>query len=97
MRRAAWNGGIPFASENGRLHYDKQGYNKILENAKPSNDTLGGYLPSFTYLRLSPKILEGRNFVEFERFVRRMHGITNSFVYELIIMGKRVVKLSIMQ
>ncbi|KAL6569502.1 Leucine-rich repeat receptor-like serine/threonine-protein kinase bam2 [Orobanche minor] len=71
---AAWDVGIPVASENALPCYDREGYNKILENAKPFNDPDGRHLSAFTYLRLSPHLLEDRSFMEFEQFVIRMHG-----------------------
>lgn len=71
---AAWDVGIPVASENALPCYDRDGYNKILENAKPMNDPDGRHLEAFTYLRLTPYLMERHNFVEFERFVKRMHG-----------------------
>ncbi|KAK2972506.1 hypothetical protein RJ640_002317 [Escallonia rubra] len=71
---AAWDVNIPVASENALPCHDREGYNKILENAKPRNDPDGRHLSAFTYLRLSPGLMESQNFMEFERFVRRMHG-----------------------
>ncbi|KAL6494028.1 Leucine-rich repeat receptor-like serine/threonine-protein kinase bam2 [Orobanche gracilis] len=71
---AAWDVGIPVASENALPCYDREGYNKILENAKPFNDPDGRHLSAFTYLRLSPHLMEDRSFMEFEQFVIRMHG-----------------------
>ncbi|KAJ0963785.1 hypothetical protein J5N97_028907 [Dioscorea zingiberensis] len=71
---AAWDVSIPVASENALPCHDRDGYNKILENAKPFNDPDGRHLSAFTYLRLSPVLMERHNFLEFERFVKRMHG-----------------------
>ncbi|KAF9617628.1 hypothetical protein IFM89_037691 [Coptis chinensis] len=71
---AAWDVCIPVASENALTCHDREGYNKILENAKPMNDPDGRHLSAFTYLRLSPLLMERHNFMEFERFVKRMHG-----------------------
>lgn len=71
---AAWDVCIPVASENALPCHDREGYNKILENAKPMNDPDGRHLSAFTYLRLSPVLMESHNFMEFERFVKRMHG-----------------------
>ncbi|THG24010.1 hypothetical protein TEA_012982 [Camellia sinensis var. sinensis] len=71
---AAWDVSIPVASENALPCYDREGYNKILENAKPLNDPDGRHLSAFTYLRLSPVLMENHNFMEFERFVKKMHG-----------------------
>ena len=77
MLNAAWDVGIPVASENALPCYDREGYNKILENAKPFDDPDGRHLSAFTYLRLSPVLMEAQNFIEFERFVKRMHGPYN--------------------
>ncbi|ESQ37700.1 hypothetical protein EUTSA_v10028560mg [Eutrema salsugineum] len=71
---AAWDAGIPVASENALPCYDREGYNKILENAKPLDDPDGRHLSCFTYLRLNPTLMQSQNFIEFERFVKRMHG-----------------------
>lgn len=71
---AAWDVDIPVASENALSCHDREGYYKILENAKPLNDPYGRHLSAFTYLRLSPLLLEKHNLAEFERFVRGMHG-----------------------
>ncbi|XP_031283948.1 beta-amylase 2, chloroplastic [Pistacia vera] len=71
---AAWDVSILVASENALPCYDREGYNKILENAKPRNDPDGRHLSAFTYLRLSSLLMERHNFLEFERFVKRMHG-----------------------
>lgn len=71
---AAWDAGIPVASENALRCFDRDGYNKILENAKPRTDPDGRHLVAFTYLRLSPTLMEEVNFKEFERFVKHMHG-----------------------
>lgn len=76
---AAWDVSIPVASENALPCYDREGYNKILENAKPYKDPDGRHLSAFTYLRLSSALLEKHNFMEFEQFVKRMHGKCHIF------------------
>ncbi|KAL3622103.1 Leucine-rich repeat receptor-like serine/threonine-protein kinase bam2 [Castilleja foliolosa] len=72
----AWDIGVPVASENVLPCYDREGYNKILEYAKPFNApvALKWHLSAFTYLGLSSYIMEDQNFTEFERFIKRMHG-----------------------
>eukprot|EP00246_Nothoceros_aenigmaticus_P001113 TRINITY_DN1146_c0_g1_i2.p1 TRINITY_DN1146_c0_g1~~TRINITY_DN1146_c0_g1_i2.p1 ORF type:complete len:564 (+),score=76.51 TRINITY_DN1146_c0_g1_i2:34-1725(+) len=70
----AWDAGIEVASENALPCYDRDGYNQILESAKPRKDPDGRHLSAFTYLRLNPHLMEEKNFREFERFVKRMHG-----------------------
>lgn len=84
MLNAAWDVSILVASENALPCYDREGYNKILENAKPRHDPDGRHLSAFTYLRLSSLLMERHNFLEFERFVKRMHGeftLIFSFIY----------------
>ncbi|KAG9154485.1 hypothetical protein Leryth_020503 [Lithospermum erythrorhizon] len=71
---AAWDASIRVASENALPCYDREGYNKILENAKPFNNPDGRHLSAFCYLRLCSTLMEDDNFSEFERFVKRMHG-----------------------
>ncbi|PPD94308.1 hypothetical protein GOBAR_DD08680 [Gossypium barbadense] len=71
---AAWDVSIPIASENAFLCHDRVGYNTILDNVKPVNDPDGRHFSSFTYHRLSPLLMERQNFMEFERFVKRMHA-----------------------
>lgn len=71
---AAWDVCLPMASENALPCYDRDGYNKILDNAKPLSDPDGRHLSSFTYLRLSRVLMCSHNFKEFSRFVQRMHG-----------------------
>ncbi|RZC72574.1 hypothetical protein C5167_048056 [Papaver somniferum] len=73
---AAWDVGVPVASENALPCYDKDGYNKILETAKPSSDPDGRHLVAFTYLRLTPQLMENKRFAEFTHFVQKMHGET---------------------
>ncbi|CAI0472130.1 unnamed protein product [Linum tenue] len=71
---AAWDVSLPVASENALPCYDREGYNKILENAKPLHDPDGRHLSAFTYLRHSAVLMQRHNFEEFGRFVKRMHG-----------------------
>ncbi|KAG8653577.1 beta-amylase 7 isoform X3 [Manihot esculenta] len=71
---AAWDVDIPIASENALPCHDRITYNKILDNAKPLNNPDGRHFWSFTYLRLSPLLMDRQNFMEFERFVKKMHG-----------------------
>ncbi|KAL0425992.1 UNVERIFIED_CONTAM: Beta-amylase 2, chloroplastic [Sesamum radiatum] len=71
---AAWDAGVHVASENALPCYDRQGFNKILQNAKPYGDPDKRHLSAFTYLRLSPNLMVEHNLMEFERFVKQMHG-----------------------
>ncbi|CAN6711026.1 unnamed protein product [Malus baccata var. baccata] len=65
---------LPVSSENSLACHDRISYKKILDNAKPLTDPDGRHLSSFTYLRFSPLLMERDNFMEFERFVKRMHA-----------------------
>ncbi|KAK4411391.1 Beta-amylase 2, chloroplastic [Sesamum angolense] len=80
---AAWDVGVHVASENALPCYDRQGFNKILQNAKPYGDPDKRHLSAFTYLRLSPDLMVEHNLMEFERFVKQMHGKI-LLCYELI-------------
>ncbi|CAI9101835.1 OLC1v1039252C1 [Oldenlandia corymbosa var. corymbosa] len=71
---AAWDAAVPFTNENALPCHDREGYNYILEKAKPINDPDGRHFFSFTYFRLSPVLMDRPNFLEFERFLKRMHG-----------------------
>ncbi|KHN29360.1 Beta-amylase 7 [Glycine soja] len=74
LLNAGWDVDLPVTGQNGFPCLNRVGYNKVLDNAKPMNDPDGRLFSSFTYLRLSPLLMEQQNFVEFERFVKRMHG-----------------------
>ncbi|KAG8363318.1 hypothetical protein BUALT_Bualt19G0009900 [Buddleja alternifolia] len=83
---AAWDACIPVASKNSFPCHNREGYNYLLEKAKPVSDPDGRHFSAFTYLRLSPLLAERQHFVEFERFVKRMHGkiITISLTYFML-------------
>ncbi|CAO2835630.1 unnamed protein product [Amaranthus hypochondriacus] len=71
---SVWDACIPVASENSVPCHSREVYNKILENAKPFSDPDGRHVLSFKYNRLSFKLMERQNLMEFERFIKRMHG-----------------------
>lgn len=86
MLNAAWDVCLTVSSENALPCLNRVGYNKILDNAKPMNDPDGKHFTSFTYLRLSPLLMEKHNFLEFERFVKRMHGkALEIFIFSLLL------------
>lgn len=72
--KGACNAGVSLASENALSCYDRRGFNKILENAKPETDSDSRSLVAFTYLRLGPELMEDDNYLEFTRFVRQLQG-----------------------
>ncbi|KAJ0921190.1 putative beta-amylase [Helianthus annuus] len=74
VENAGWVSGIAVSGQNAFPCYDRQGYGKILEVAKPRNDVFGRCICSFTYRGLDQTLLEQRNLREFELFVKKMHG-----------------------
>ncbi|KAJ0787891.1 putative beta-amylase [Helianthus annuus] len=74
VENAGWVSGIAVSGQNEFPCYDRQGYGKILEVAKPRNDVFGRCICSFTYRGLDQTLLEQRNLREFELFVKKMHG-----------------------
>ncbi|XP_022036046.1 beta-amylase 2, chloroplastic isoform X4 [Helianthus annuus] len=74
---AAWDANIPVASENALPCYElngSNGYNKLLEHAKPRNFPVPRHISAFNYVGFNQALLEQVNFREFRRFVKRMHG-----------------------
>ncbi|KAL9996186.1 putative beta-amylase [Helianthus debilis subsp. tardiflorus] len=73
---AAWDANIPVASENALPCYElsgSNGYNKLLEHAKPRNFPVPRHISAFNYVGFNQALLEQVNFREFRRFVKRMH------------------------
>ncbi|XP_011624011.1 beta-amylase 8 isoform X1 [Amborella trichopoda] len=72
---AAWDQKMNIASQNAVPCYDREGFNRILETAKPRNDPDRHHLSSFAYQRMSPSLIQRASFFsEFDRFVKSMHG-----------------------
>ncbi|CAI0472131.1 unnamed protein product [Linum tenue] len=71
---AAWDVSIQIVSESVFPCHDRLAYNKILDNVKPLNDPDGRHPLSFTYHRLNSVLMDRYNFLEFQRFVKRIHG-----------------------
>ncbi|XP_057805594.1 beta-amylase 7 isoform X5 [Salvia miltiorrhiza] len=71
---AAWDASISVASENSFACNGRERFSYLLEKAKPISDPDRRHFSSFTYLRLSPLLMERPNLIEFERFVKKMHG-----------------------
>ncbi|XP_024364731.1 beta-amylase 2, chloroplastic isoform X2 [Physcomitrium patens] len=91
--KSVWGAGVSVASENALACYDRRGYNKILENAKPRIDSERNVV-SFTYLRLNPELMEHDNYLEFTRFVRRLHGKSISDLPVVMPKPKTVPKMA---
>lgn len=95
MLNSAWDACTPIASENALPCHDRESYNMILERAKPMNDLDGRHFFVFTYLRLGPLLMERDNFIEFERFVKRMHGNLCQILSVLVFFNGRLCILHI--
>lgn len=73
-----WKENIDVAGENALSRYDGYAYNQILLNARPNGINKSGppklKMAGLTYLRLSDKLLQKRNFNTFKTFVKKMHA-----------------------
>ncbi|XP_057525945.1 beta-amylase-like isoform X2 [Amaranthus tricolor] len=73
-----WKENVKVAGENALPCYDNNAYNQILLNARPNGVNTKGApalkMFGFTYLRVSEKLLEKKNFKVFNKFVKRMHA-----------------------
>ncbi|CAN4104827.1 unnamed protein product [Withania somnifera] len=73
-----WKENIDVAGENALSRYDGYAYNQILLNARPNGINKNGppklKMAGLTYLRLSEKLLQKRNFKTFKTFVKKMHA-----------------------
>ncbi|KAK4364858.1 hypothetical protein RND71_016216 [Anisodus tanguticus] len=75
----AWEAIILGVGENACPCYHREGYNKILENAKPLGDPSGRYrLSIFTYL--SPQVEPNSIGETQSRFVQKMHGVQHNYL-----------------
>ncbi|MFS7934773.1 putative beta-amylase [Helianthus anomalus] len=74
VEEAGWVSGIAVSAQNAFPCYDRQGYGKILEVAKPINDPFDRCIYSFTYRGLDQTLFVQHNLREFELFVKKMHG-----------------------
>lgn len=89
-----WKENIDVAGENALSRYDGYAYNQILLNARPNGINKSGppklKMAGLTYLRLSEKLLQKRNFNTFKTFVKKMHAdlvsslLTKFFLSKLV-------------
>ncbi|PHT85817.1 hypothetical protein T459_07923 [Capsicum annuum] len=73
-----WAIEIAVAGENALPCYDRKGYSKILEVAKPVGDPKHRQIYRLTYLRLCSTLPEHDNLMEFTSFVQKRHGVKPS-------------------
>lgn len=71
--KAAWAEGVEVAGENALLCYKRSGYEQIIAQANAKGNRKHK-LAAFTYLRLTPELMEDNNLAEFTHFVHQLHG-----------------------
>lgn len=73
-----WTENIEVAGENALSRYERTAYNQILLNARPNGVNRNGppklKMVALTYLRLSDKLLQRKNFKIFKIFVKKLHA-----------------------
>ncbi|PHT38824.1 hypothetical protein CQW23_22397 [Capsicum baccatum] len=73
-----WAIEIAVAGENVLPCYDRKGYSKILEVAKPVGSPKHRQIYRLTYLRLCSTLPDHDNLMEFTSFVQKRHGVKPS-------------------
>lgn len=71
---AAWDRGLNVAGENAIPCYDREGYMRIVEIAKPRNDPDRRHFSFFSYQHPSPLVQTTICFPELDYFIKSMHG-----------------------
>ena len=79
---SAWDRGLTVAGENAVPCYDREGYMRIAEIAKPRNDPDRRHLSFFVYQQPSPLVERTIWFSELDYFIKCMHGKNwNFFIF----------------
>ncbi|GLT73937.1 hypothetical protein SLA2020_457650 [Shorea laevis] len=71
---SAWDRGLSVAGENLLSCYDREGYMRIVEMAKPRNDPDHRYFTFFVYQQPSPLAQGTICFPDLDYFIKCMHG-----------------------
>lgn len=72
--QAAWAEGVEVAGENALSCYKRSGYEQIIAQAHAKGNRKHN-LAAFTYLRLTPELMEEENLAKFTHFVHQLHGM----------------------
>ncbi|CAK9143700.1 unnamed protein product [Ilex paraguariensis] len=72
---SSWDRGLAVAGHNSVPIYDREGFMRIAETAKPRNDPDRRHFSFFTFQRPSPLVRRTICFSELEYFIKCMHGI----------------------
>ncbi|KAK9276445.1 hypothetical protein L1049_005978 [Liquidambar formosana] len=70
----AWDRGLTVAGENAVPCYDREGYMRIVETAKPRNDPDRRHFSFFIYQQPAPLVQRTICFPELDYFIKCMHG-----------------------
>ncbi|KAA8521051.1 hypothetical protein F0562_011796 [Nyssa sinensis] len=71
---SAWDRGLTVAGQNALPCYDREGYMKIVETAKPRNDPDCRHFSFFVYQQPLPLVQRTICFSELDDFIKCMHG-----------------------
>ncbi|KAK4748746.1 hypothetical protein SAY87_015332 [Trapa incisa] len=72
---SAWDRGLSVTGENAPSCYDREGYIRVIEMAKPQNDPDHHHFAFFVYQQPSP--LDQRSFSDMDFVIKSMHGQIN--------------------
>ncbi|XP_073055477.1 beta-amylase 8 isoform X2 [Primulina eburnea] len=71
---SAWDQGLSVAGQNAQPCYDKEGFTRLVETAKPRNHPDGRHFSFFSFQQHSPLFQRTACFTKIECFIKRMHG-----------------------
>ncbi|KAK4557348.1 hypothetical protein RGQ29_007204 [Quercus rubra] len=71
---SAWDRGLIVAGENALLCYEREGYMRIVEMAKPRSDPDRRHFSFFVYQQPTPLVQGTICFSELDYFIKSMHG-----------------------
>ncbi|XP_073139015.1 beta-amylase 8 isoform X1 [Henckelia pumila] len=71
---SAWDQGLSVAGQNAQPCYDKEGFTRLLETAKPRNHPDGRHFSFFAFQQHSPLFQRTTCFTQIESFIEGMHG-----------------------
>jgi len=71
---SAWDRGLTVAGENALSCYEREGYMRIVEMAKPRSDPDRRHFSFFVYQQPTPLVQGTICFSELDYFIKSMHG-----------------------
>ncbi|XP_010275178.2 PREDICTED: beta-amylase 8 [Nelumbo nucifera] len=73
---SAWDRGLTLAGQNAAPCYDREGYMRLLDSAKPRNNPDHRHVSFFVYQQPSSLLHNGICFSDLDSFIKCMHGST---------------------